>query len=191
MEAHDSMIFIMAWELFVHVLTSDVTLWFLQSVRLLNLVGDQEMLPGIDHSGWELLDCRPGKIFQRPTPVFLPGEPQGWGEPGGLPSMESHRVGHDWSNAAVAAATRTFCSGHCSFKSVHENFSEKVLFIEEDSHFFVWIKGIVFFLMSTMFGIKISPKILSSKLTGYFQNRCLPLYIPIFLIKVAWWCFIF
>jgi len=26
------------------------------------------------------------------------------GEPGGLPSMESHRVGHDWSNLAAAAA---------------------------------------------------------------------------------------
>ena len=28
----------------------------------------------------------------------------GMGEPGGLPSMGSHRVGHDWSNLAVAAA---------------------------------------------------------------------------------------
>ena len=29
----------------------------------------------------------------------------GMGEPGGLPSMGSHRVGHNWSNlAAVAAA---------------------------------------------------------------------------------------
>ena len=28
----------------------------------------------------------------------------GMGEPGGLPSMESHRVGHDWSNLAAAAA---------------------------------------------------------------------------------------
>ena len=27
--------------------------------------------------------------------VFLPGEPQGTGEPGGLPSMGSYRVGHD------------------------------------------------------------------------------------------------
>ena len=32
----------------------------------------------------------------------------GVGEPGGLPSMESHRVGHDWSDlAAVAAAVDT------------------------------------------------------------------------------------
>ena len=28
----------------------------------------------------------------------------GTGEPGGLPSMGSHRVGHDWSDAAAAAA---------------------------------------------------------------------------------------
>ena len=29
----------------------------------------------------------------------------GTGEPGGLPSMGSHRVGHDWSDLAVAAYT--------------------------------------------------------------------------------------
>ena len=43
------------------------------------------------------------------TPVFLPGNPRDggcwWrGEPGGLPSMGSHRVGHDWSDLAAAAA---------------------------------------------------------------------------------------
>ena len=33
----------------------------------------------------------------------------GMGEPGGLPSMGSHRVGHDWSDlAAVAAAAETY-----------------------------------------------------------------------------------
>ena len=31
----------------------------------------------------------------QPTPVFLPGESQGRGEPDGLPSMGSHRVGYD------------------------------------------------------------------------------------------------
>ena len=40
---------------------------------------------------------------RQPTPVFLPGESQGW-EPGGLPSMGLHRVGHDWSNLSAAAA---------------------------------------------------------------------------------------
>ena len=33
------------------------------------------------------------------------------GEPGGLPSMGSHRVGHDWSDLAAAAAVRvSLCS---------------------------------------------------------------------------------
>ena len=31
-------------------------------------------------------------------------ENPGTGEPGGLPSMGSHRVGHDWSDLAAAAA---------------------------------------------------------------------------------------
>ena len=38
----------------------------------------------------------------QPTPVFLPGESQGW-EPGGLPSVGSHRVRHDWHDLAAAA----------------------------------------------------------------------------------------
>ena len=40
----------------------------------------------------------------------------GMGEPGGLPSLGSHRVGHDWSNLAAAAAaeqiTQNFMWGH-------------------------------------------------------------------------------
>ena len=38
------------------------------------------------------------------TPVFLPGESQGTAEPVGLPSMGLHRVRHDWSDLAGAAA---------------------------------------------------------------------------------------
>ena len=41
----------------------------------------------------------------QPTPAFLPGESQGW-ESGGLPSMVSHRVGHDWRDLAAAAALK-------------------------------------------------------------------------------------
>ena len=33
----------------------------------------------------------------------------GTGEPGGLPSMGSHRVGHDWSDPAAAAAAADLC----------------------------------------------------------------------------------
>jgi len=32
----------------------------------------------------------------------------GTGEPGGLPSMGSHRVGHDWSDLAAAAALNKY-----------------------------------------------------------------------------------
>ena len=32
----------------------------------------------------------------------------GMGEPGGLPSMGSHRVGHDWSDLAAAATIIDF-----------------------------------------------------------------------------------
>ena len=34
----------------------------------------------------------------------------GTGEPGGLPSMGSHRVGHDCSDLAVAVAVIQLCS---------------------------------------------------------------------------------
>ena len=37
----------------------------------------------------------------------------GTGEPGGLPSMGSHRVGHDWSDLAAAAAAGFYKSLQC------------------------------------------------------------------------------
>ena len=52
--------------------------------------GDQGSIPGSRRFPGE----GNGNPLQ-PTPVFLPGESQGQGEPGGLPSMGSHRVGHD------------------------------------------------------------------------------------------------
>ena len=43
----------------------------------------------------------------QPTPVFLPGESQGWGSLVGC-HLWGHRVGHDWSD--LAAAVQTNCS---------------------------------------------------------------------------------
>ena len=42
--------------------------------------------------------------------MFLPGESQGQGKPGGLPSMESLRVRHDWSSRkkSIAFIFKTF-----------------------------------------------------------------------------------
>ena len=38
----------------------------------------------------------------------------GTAEPGGLPSMGSHRVGHDWSDLAAAAAVAKLCLTLCN-----------------------------------------------------------------------------
>ena len=43
-----------------------------------------------------------------PTPVFLPGESQGRGSLVGCRLGGSHRVGHDWSDLAAAAAACQF-----------------------------------------------------------------------------------
>ena len=41
----------------------------------------------------------------------------GMGEPGGLPSMGLHRVGHDWSDLAAAAAALPFFKSQSSSKT--------------------------------------------------------------------------
>ena len=55
---------------------------------------------------WDALASTKGKVpWKRkwyPTPVFLPGESPWREEHGGLQSMGSQRVGHDWSNLAHA-----------------------------------------------------------------------------------------
>ena len=50
----------------------------------------------------------------------------GTGEPGGLPSMGSHRVGHDWSDLAAAAGSTCYRETvHCQFAflSLFKNWS--------------------------------------------------------------------
>ena len=61
----------------------------------------------------------------QPTPVFLLGESQGTGKPGGLSSMGSHRVGHDWSNLAVAVAV---------YSLVQNVMQARILMIEENAY---------------------------------------------------------
>ena len=50
-------------------------------------VGDLGSIPGLERS--------PGEGHGNPTPGFLPGESPWTGEPGGLQSMGSQRVGHE------------------------------------------------------------------------------------------------
>ena len=44
----------------------------------------------------------------------------GTGEPGGLPSTGSHRVGHDWSDLAAAEAVRIYTHIHRHEKRIKE-----------------------------------------------------------------------
>ena len=82
------------------------------------------LLPGKSHGQRSLVGCSPWGRWRLDTTERLHchlslsciGEGNGnhssvlaWripgtGEPGGLPSMGSHRVGHDWSDLAAAAA---------------------------------------------------------------------------------------
>ena len=60
----------------------------------------------------------------------------GTGEPGGLPSMGSHRVGHDWSNLATAAAASTmYESSMCSH--FHQLLALLVFFYYSHAHGYV------------------------------------------------------
>ena len=90
--------------------------------------------------------------------MFLPGESQG--QRSGLPSMGSHRVGHDWSDLAAAAAI-----------SVHLEQSHHLLFFPQHWHFqsprqvFYRISYILDLLVfSRCFGpVPLSPALLENK----------------------------
>ena len=62
----------------------------------------------VGHDDWvtslSLFTCMHWRRKWQPTPVSWPGESLGR-EPGGLPSMGSHRVRYDWCDLAAAAGT--------------------------------------------------------------------------------------
>ena len=82
------------------------------------------LLPGKSHGWRSLVGCSPWGHYESDTTErlhfhtvekamathssVLAWRIPGTGEPGGLPSMGSHRVGHDWSDLAAAAAA---CQG--------------------------------------------------------------------------------
>ena len=71
-------------------------------------------------------------------------------EPGGLPSMGSHRIGHNWSDLAVAAAAAAAspCGSHCFLSSTKDVAMgwEDFLLIE------VRVKSFFFFFFSIKLG---------------------------------------
>ena len=77
-----------------HVFISHLYVFFVASLvvqMVKNSLAMQEIW--VQSLGWE----GPWRREWHSTPVFLPGESPWTEEPGGLQSMESQRVGHDWA----------------------------------------------------------------------------------------------
>ena len=118
------------------------------------------LLPGKSHGGRTLVGCSPwgleeldtteGLQFHFSLSTFMhwrrkwqpPSSVLAWripgtGEPGGLPSMGSHRVGHDWSNLAAAAAAT-----NPSYSVVSDSFAPPwILPGSTDVQFFQYLLG--------------------------------------------------
>ena len=60
--------------------------------------------------------CACVRVGEGTHPSVLAWRIPGMGEPGELPSMGLHRVGHDWSNLAAAAAVSELVSGEWTDK---------------------------------------------------------------------------
>ena len=87
------------------------------------------LLPGKSHGRRSLVGCSPWLLSDFTFTFHFPALEKamathssvlawripGTGDPGGLPSMGSHRVGHDWSDlAAAAAAAVSYPQSQCS-----------------------------------------------------------------------------
>ena len=102
------------------------------------------LLPGKSHGWRSLVGCSPRGCWESDTTKWLPtftfhfhalekemathSSTRAWripgtGEPGGLPSMGSHRVGHDWSDLAAAAAAAAGKHSHDTDDSMGSIFS--------------------------------------------------------------------
>ena len=72
----------------------------------------------------------------------------GMAEPGGLPSMGSHRVGHDWSDLAAAAVARSFkgTASHFSINSLPRNSDVILENLKEAYEILIYIPFLMQFL---------------------------------------------
>ena len=85
----------------------------------------------------------------------------GTGEPGGLLSMGSHRVGHDWSNLAVAAAVQG------TLKSLLQQQSSKASIFQPSAFFIVQLSHPY---MTTGKSIALTRQTVVSKVTSLLFN---------------------
>ena len=86
----------------------------------------------------------------------------GMGKPGGLPSMGSHRVGHDWSDLAAAAV-----------KTTNNTHPEQFLFLQ-DHHFIEFFRWNSRLLIYRAVDMKVNiPKALKSEVeSGMCVHMC-------------------
>ena len=82
----------------------------------------------------------------------------GTGEPGGLPSMGSHRVGHEWSDLAAAAA---------AYQKQHPK--TRVL-----SHLFKTIQCLVFWGVTMLYNVRCLQKLLYLHIYNYWSSSYFP-----------------
>ena len=82
----------------------------------------------------------------QPTSVLAWRIP-GAGEPGGLLSMGSHRVGHDWSDAAAAQQV-PHSLDLTSFLCLTSSFSPQITFCASYAKFFTFLQFTILFLKS-------------------------------------------
>jgi len=114
------------------------------------------LLPGKSHGRRILVGCSPWGLKESDTTEWLPfhfslsgmGEGNGNplqcsclenprdGEPGGLPSMGSHRVGHNWSDLA-AAAERLKLQFLAELLAYHISKASSSFATQSSSHFFL------------------------------------------------------
>ena len=105
----------------------------------------------------------------QPTSVFLPGESQRW-EPGGLRSMGSHGVRHDWRDLAATAAAAESQSEKTVELCLTQNFSS---FTWPWSPLFRWkVKVLVAQSCPTLFNL-MDYGLSGSSVHGIFQAKIL------------------
>ena len=119
-----------------------------------------------------LILCREEKEMATHSSVLAWGIP-GSGEPGGLPSMGSHGVGHDWSDLAAAAAVliRRIFQMRENKNYIWSRFDKWTVFFKRSSsyhqqfkHFNLATQGFKYSLFDTMHSFGRKP------MTGFLEK---------------------
>ena len=127
----------------------------------------------------------------------------GTGEPGGLPSMGSHRVGHDWSDLAAAAAFHYCFNLHISTDiwyinrlSFHKIIYDLYIcfysfFFFSNNQFWLLLVVPLLFLFSIFSSVQFSRLVVSDSLQPHGLQHARPPCsspTPTNSCPLSWWC---